>query len=133
MITEVNEKDCHALLSSTTVGRLGFVQDGRVLVIPVNYVLDGSDVVIRTAPDGLLSGLSSSREVVAFEVDHHDDLGGSGWSVLLNGPVTEMPAAEVDAVPGTRRARPWAGGDRSLALRLHPESITGRRVHRQRG
>ena len=132
MITEVNEKDCYALLGSTTVGRLGFVQDERVLVIPVNYVLDGADIVIRTAQDGLLSDLPSSREVVAFEVDHHDDLAGSGWSVLLNGAVTAMTADEVDAVPGTRRARPWAGGDRTLALRLHPDSVTGRRVHRDR-
>ena len=132
MISELTDKDCVALLGSTTVGRLGFVLAGRVLVIPVNYVLDGDDIVIRTAPDGLLSGLTTSRETVAFEVDHHDDLGGSGWSVLLNGPVTEMTAEEVDAVPGTHRARPWAGGDRSLALRLHPEMMSGRRVQRDR-
>lgn len=132
MINELNDDECFALMATTTIGRLGFVEGGRVLVIPVNYLLDGRDVIVRTTPDGLLSGLPESTETVAFEIDHHDDLGGHGWSVLLNGPVSVVTAEELDAMPGTSRVQPWAGGDRPLTLRLRPDAVSGRRVSRER-
>ncbi|UWF77937.1 MULTISPECIES: pyridoxamine 5'-phosphate oxidase family protein [Microbacterium] len=132
MITELSEQQCIELLGTTTVGRLGFVHEGRVHVIPVNFLLDGHDIVVRTSPEGPISELPDSTELVAFEIDHHDDLSGGGWSVLLNGPVTVMSDEELAAVPGTRRVQPWAGGERSLALRLRPELVSGRRVQRPR-
>lgn len=132
MITSLSEQRCFELLRTTTVGRFGFVRDGRVHIIPVNYLLDGRDVVVRTSPDGILSTLPESELEVAFEVDHHDDLAGSGWSVLLNGTVSAMPVDELDAVPGSGRVRPWAGGDRDLPLRLRVHAVSGRNVQRPR-
>ena len=132
MMTEMSEQECRELLRATTVGRIGFVADARVQIIPVNYLVDGDDIVIRTAPSGLLSRLTTSTVEVAFQVDHHDDLAGSGWSVLLGGAVSEMTADELAAVPGASRRSPWAEGDRSLPLRLTPSSISGRRVRRPR-
>lgn len=133
MVTKLDERECLELLETTTVGRVGFVDDDRVLIIPVNYLLHGRDIVIRTSPTGPLSTLPSHRERIAFEVDHHDDMAGIGWSVLLGGRVTEMTADAVEQVPGASRKHPWAGGDRSLALRLTTETISGRRVRRERG
>ena len=40
---------CLRLLASVPVGRVGFVADGEVQVLPVNHVIDGQDVVFRTA------------------------------------------------------------------------------------
>lgn len=131
MMTELSEQECRELLRATTVGRVGFVADDRVQIIPVNYLVDGDDVVIRTAPTGLLRALTESILRVAFEVDHHDDLAGSGWSVLLGGTVSEMTDDELAAVPGVSRRSPWAEGDRSLPLRFTPSSISGRRVRRR--
>ncbi|MFJ4044525.1 pyridoxamine 5'-phosphate oxidase family protein [Microbacterium sp. NPDC089987] len=132
MMTEMSEQECRELLRATTVGRIGFVADARVQIIPVNYLVDGDDVIIRAAPSGVLSRLTASTVEVAFEVDHHDDLAGSGWSVLLGGSVSKMTAEELAAVPGASRRSPWAEGDRSLPLRLTPSSISGRRVRRPR-
>lgn len=132
MMTELSEQECRELLRATTVGRVGFVADARVQIIPVNYLVDGDDVVIRIAPSGLLSALTQSTLQVAFEVDHHDDLAGSGWSVLLGGAISEMTGEELAAVPGASRRSPWAEGDRSLPLRFTPSSISGRRVRRAR-
>ncbi|WP_241263472.1 pyridoxamine 5'-phosphate oxidase family protein [Microbacterium esteraromaticum] len=130
MIAELTEQECLELLTTTTVGRVGFVADDRVLILPVNYVLDGRDVLIRTAPEGILSPLPDTP--IAFEVDHHDDLAGSGWSVLLSTRASEIGAAEVATAPGAAHKHPWAGGDRSRALRLTPETISGRHVRRDR-
>src|SRR5690606_29880437 len=126
------EDECFGLLTSTTVGRIGFVHDGRVEIIPVNYRVDGSDVLIRTREGGFLAGLVDQPNA-AFEVDHHDDLGGTAWSVLLSGHVEQLTAEQADAVPATRRHVVWAGDERSMWLRFVTDRISGRRVRRPHG
>src|SRR5699024_5235122 len=121
MITTLSADECRALLTSATVGRVGFVRDGRIEIIPVNYVRDGDDIIIRTAPGGILSDLPSSPVELAFEVDHIHALGGTGWSVLLSGTVRAV--SEPDELAAIRElplywVTPWAGGDRSLHLRF---------------
>ncbi|KDA06421.1 hypothetical protein DC31_08200 [Microbacterium sp. CH12i] len=128
MIETLSEQLCFELLRTTTVGRLGFVEDARVQIIPVNYLVDDRDILIRVTPGGVLSVLPDSPVEVAFEVDFHDDLAGSAWSVLMHGPVS----AEEESEPFTGRGSPWAGGARTLLLRLRIQSISGRSVRRER-
>jgi len=132
MIRVLDEQACLDLVRAQTVGRLGFVADGRVQVIPVNYLVDGHAVVIRTAAGGVLTRVSAETAEVAFEVDHHDNVGGHGWSVLMNGPLTPMTEAEMAAVEGGGRVLPWAGSERTLPLRFAIASVTGRHVVRVR-
>lgn len=132
MMTELSEEQCLELLGTTTVGRIGFVDDDRTLIIPVNFLVDGRDIVIRTDPGGPLSALPSSPVLVAFEIDHHEALAASGWSVLMNGRVSTVSEQQLRSIPGASTRLPWAEGDRSLVLRLTPESISGRRVRRTR-
>ncbi len=40
--------DCFLLLKSVPVGRIGFVAGGEVVILPVNFLVDGQDVVFRT-------------------------------------------------------------------------------------
>lgn len=132
MIGVIDEDECLALLTSTTVGRIGFVHEGRVEIIPVNYRVHGRDILVRTLEDGILAGLPAQPNV-AFEVDHHDDLAGTGWSVLMSGRVETMPTEEAEAVPAARRHVVWAGDERTLWLRFVSDRISGRRVRRPRG
>ncbi|MFD5213374.1 pyridoxamine 5'-phosphate oxidase family protein [Microbacterium sp. NPDC058345] len=129
MITIIDEDECFALLQTTTVGRIGFVNQGRIEIIPVNYRMHEHDVLLRTRADGVLAGLPDEPDV-AFEVDHHDDLGGTAWNVLLSGHVEVMPVEEVEALPAAERVRSWAGGERTLWLRYVADRISGRRVRR---
>ncbi|SJN27587.1 DNA-binding protein [Microbacterium esteraromaticum] len=131
MISALDEQESFALLSAASIGRVGLVRDGRVEIIPVNYLMDGHDVIVHTRDDGILSHLPEQSDV-AFEVDHHDDLGGTAWSVLLSGRVIVVPENEQKQLSGVDRVRPWAGGERSLCLRLVVERISGRRVSRRR-
>jgi hypothetical protein len=132
MIDILDESECFALLGSTTVGRVGVMRSGRIEIIPVNYRLDGRDVLLRTRAEGALAGLPD-EPTVAFEVDHHDDLAGKGWNVLLNGAVRAMTPDEVSSMPGALRVRPWAGGERELWLRFTADRVSGRRVRRAQG
>lgn len=129
MISTLDEDQCFALLESTTVGRVGLVNDGRIEIIPVNYRMHQGHVVFRTRAEGALAGLPQEPDV-AFEVDYHDDLSGTGWDVLLGGTVEVMPAEDIAALPAAHPVNPWAGGDRELWLRLVIDRISGRRVRR---
>ena len=73
---------CLSLLGAVSVGRVGFVAGGEVLVLPVNFVLDGETMVFRTASGSKLASAEDST-VVAFEADNYDaspGLGGASWS-----------------------------------------------------
>jgi uncharacterized protein len=119
---------CLSLLAAVSVGRVGFVADGEVLVLPVNFVMDGQAVVFRTASGSKLAG-AEDRSAVAFEADNYDDITQSGWSVLVRG---RAEVVEDDAEIG-RLSRlglySWASAlDRPFWIRVRPTSVTGRRT-----
>lgn len=128
MIRELEPEQSYELLTTTTVGRIGFVHDGRVHIHPVNYALSGRDILLRTSPEGLLAALTTVPAAVAFEVDYHDPLGATAWSVLMHGTLTRAPEEQSAGIEA--RVHPWAGEDRDLALLLHIETMTGRSVQR---
>jgi uncharacterized protein len=76
--------DCLRLLASVPVGRVGFLADGEVMILPVNHAVDGQDVVFRTAHGSKLSA-AEGQAVVAFEADAYDPQTRSGWSVVVHG------------------------------------------------
>ncbi|OZB81062.1 MAG: hypothetical protein B7X41_00650 [Microbacterium sp. 14-71-5] len=127
MIIELSDQECYDLLTATTVGRIGFVQDARVLILPVNFVVSGRDLLLRTAAEGLLGALSETPAEVAFEVDSHAPLSRTAWSVLMHGRLSRV--AEEDAAAVLPRVSPWAGPGRDLPLRFRIERMTGRTVH----
>ena len=86
--------ECLRLLASVPVGRVGFVADGEVVVLPVNHVVDGQDVIFRTA-HGSKAAAASGQDHAAFEADHYNEQTRTGWSVLVNGRA-EVVDAEAD-------------------------------------
>lgn len=121
---QLSEQECLELLSTTTVGRVGFASDRGQQIIPVNFDFTGGAVLFRTDSTSVVGPLAEGVDDVAFEVDHHDDMYQVGWSVLLVGRTEATPP---DEGPSDRRA-PWAPGDRRQLVRLVPSSISGRRV-----
>ena len=130
MISDLPELECFERLSTTTVGRIGFTENDRIQIFPVNYSVSGRDLLIRTSSDGSISRLGDEGAQVAFEVDYHDDLSGTGWSVLMQGFLSAV--APDDAADEVDRISPWAGNDRTTPLRFRIDAISGRRVRRDR-
>jgi nitroimidazol reductase NimA-like FMN-containing flavoprotein (pyridoxamine 5'-phosphate oxidase superfamily) len=124
--------ECLRLLASVPVGRVGFVADGEVVVLPVNHVVDGQDVIFRTAHGSKLSA-AEGQNVAAFEADYYNEQTHSGWSVLVNGR-TEVIDAEADIQRlGERLSRlgvyPWVTAVRHpFWIRILPTSVSGRRT-----
>jgi nitroimidazol reductase NimA-like FMN-containing flavoprotein (pyridoxamine 5'-phosphate oxidase superfamily) len=120
--------ECLRLLASVPVGRIGFVASGEMVVLPVNHVVDGQDVVFRATHGSKLSA-AEGEYLVAFEVDHYDEQTHSGWSVLMTGRA-EMVDAEADVERMSRHGlRPWVTAvQRAFWIRIRPTSISGRRT-----
>jgi nitroimidazol reductase NimA-like FMN-containing flavoprotein (pyridoxamine 5'-phosphate oxidase superfamily) len=119
--------DCRMLLDRAYVGRVGVSVQALPVILPVNYVMHEGDVVFRVSAGTKLAAATAGA-VVAFEVDHHDPHGTTGWSVLLQGR-----AQEIDDPAELARARElplhsWAlDGAADHYVRLRPTMMCGRR------
>jgi len=116
--------ECLALLEADDVGRLVVVQGAVPAIFPVNYLLDGHDVVFRSAPGSKV--LHGDGAPAAFEIDHLDREARCGWSVVATGRLEV-----VDPVPARLRRlpiRPWDPGDKDIVMRLVVGTISGRLV-----
>lgn len=127
-ITELPEDECLALLDTTTVGRIAFVNDQGQQLVPVNFALIDGAIYFRTLPDGFLSGLARGHDDVAFGVDYYNVF-RKGWNVTVRGAAHEVEdRATINKVLSHHRLNPWAGGVRPLVIKITPTSIAGRRV-----
>lgn len=120
--------DCLRLLDSVPVGRVGFFADGEIVILPVNYLLDGQDVIFRTGTGSKLSSVGS-KNLVGFEADAYDARTRSGWSVVVSG-FTEVVESEHEIRRLSRLGlHSWGrAADDPHWIRLRPTSVTGRRT-----
>jgi len=122
--------ECLWLLASVPVGRVGFIADGELVILPVNHVVDGQDVAFRTAHGSKLSA-AGGQNLATFEADHYNEQAQSGWSVVVTGRA-EVVDAEADVQRLTRRGLyPWvAAVQHPFWIRIRPTSVSGRRTPR---
>lgn len=128
---EIDEPTCWRLLARAGFGRVGFVQDGAVVVLPVNAAVSGRRVVFRT---GDRTGLAAADDgaVVAFEADHTDQVAESGWSVLVRGHLHVVTDGTETARLRETGLHPWAPGATDRWMTITPTKITGRMIQRHR-
>ncbi|MGZ4608702.1 MAG: pyridoxamine 5'-phosphate oxidase family protein [Actinomycetes bacterium] len=115
------------LLASTTVGRVVYTADALPAVTPVNFAMQGSAVVFRTASGSRLAR-ATDDQVVAFEADRIDEVTQSGWSVVITGIAEAVrDASELLRVEQLGLVS-WADGARDHFVRIVPGAVTGRRI-----
>jgi hypothetical protein len=124
--------ECMALLASSPMGRVGVVWDVLPVILPVNYVLDGDRILIRTVAGTKLAA-ALQHTVVAFEVDGYDPFDHSGWSVLVRGPAAELTdpvdLARISHLP----LRAWASDEADRTMAIEIALLSGRTVFRGPG
>jgi hypothetical protein len=120
--------DCFGLLESVPVGRIGFVARGEVVILPVNFLVDGQDIVFRTAAGSKLSAVEIGQ-YAGFEADSYDPATRTGWSVVVNGLAEVVDSEEEEARLDALGLPSWGGGTSGRVwVRIRPMSITGRRI-----
>jgi transcriptional regulator with XRE-family HTH domain len=122
----LTERECRRLLAAGGVGRLVFIADRRPVALPVNYRMLEGDVVFRTGEDTSLTAVSDA-EPVSFEVDRVDEAMSEGWSVLVTGRLRRVSPDEFRRLENLG-IEPWAGGQRSVYLRIEGREVSGRRI-----
>jgi nitroimidazol reductase NimA-like FMN-containing flavoprotein (pyridoxamine 5'-phosphate oxidase superfamily) len=128
---ELDATEALRLLGSVSLGRIVFTRHALPTVRPVNHVLDGGDIVIRTHEAATLT--SYAREtggpgvVVAYEADVIDHDTHLGWSVVVTG------YAQLVTEPGelarlSMMSSPWVEQTMDQMIRVHPDLVTGVRL-----
>ena len=128
-INDLSADRCRALLGQHHFGRLAYLDTAGVfpLILPVNYVLLGNEVVVRTDPGSKLRA-ALHHAPVAFEVDGFDLQREVGWSVLVRGFISEVTERAQLEQLHTSPLRPWAPGAKAHYLRVTPRQLTGREI-----
>jgi nitroimidazol reductase NimA-like FMN-containing flavoprotein (pyridoxamine 5'-phosphate oxidase superfamily) len=122
-------EECYRLLATHEIGRIVVNAERYPLILPVNYGLDGTTLVIRTHPGTLQQAAEHAN--LTFEVDDIDRRTRTGWSVIVRGQAEEVgPAHREELVARTHAAgvEPWAPGEHGTWLRLITHEISGRRI-----
>jgi nitroimidazol reductase NimA-like FMN-containing flavoprotein (pyridoxamine 5'-phosphate oxidase superfamily) len=123
----ISPTECFELLGAGGIGRVGFIAEEGVIMLPVNFAVSGKTIVFRTAPDTLLALHADAW--LSFEVDHFDEALGAGWSVLVRGHAHQVTdERDVQHLESATVLRPWAPGARDVYVRILPTHISGRTI-----
>ena len=97
-----------------------------MVILPVNYVVDGQDPVFRTARGSKLSA-AEGRNLVTFEADEYDEQTQSGWSVVVTGRAEVIyEDAEIDRL-SQLGLHPWVTAvERPFWIRIRANAVSGR-------
>ncbi len=119
--------ECLELLASRPYGRLGYLDAGSPAIVPVNHLVDGSTVVIRSLDGGKL-GAAIFERPVAFELDDLDFTTRTGWSVVVRGRAEVVEDAEAEQYDKWLDSWAVRDGARTTWVRILADEVSGRRL-----
>jgi uncharacterized protein len=122
----LGRQDCLRLLAGQAVGRVS-TESGSPAAMPVNYILDGQEVVFRLRRG---SGVAAAARnaIVAFEVDEVDSRTHAGWSVLGIGESYEVDDRARLAALARRMPDSWAPRRSTHTIAVPLTVLSGRRL-----
>jgi nitroimidazol reductase NimA-like FMN-containing flavoprotein (pyridoxamine 5'-phosphate oxidase superfamily) len=125
---ELSREECLALLPTVPVGRLVYTDRALPAVVPVNFVVDDSAVVVRTGAGSALAA-AVRGSIVAFEVDEFDRSARNGWSVVVTGQARQVvDPHELEHLAGLA-LEPYAPGRHHFVV-VPVQLVSGRRIGR---
>lgn len=128
MVRELSAVECmDRLRHAAMVGRLAFLADGRPMILPVNYLVDGDAIVFVTEPGTKLSAVAGGAPV-AFEIDASRPLYRSGWSVVVTGSAQEITGDEELRRLRSGPLKPWAVNPSARWVRISIDQVSGREL-----
>ena len=119
---------CLELMRTVGLGRVAWAaDDGRVVVEPVNFVLDDEGVLFRTAEGDKLDAVRRGH-AFSFETDEVEPALRVGWSVLVSGRAEVVSDADQRS-SDPRLPSPWdRSAPKPYLVRIRAEQVSGRRL-----
>jgi nitroimidazol reductase NimA-like FMN-containing flavoprotein (pyridoxamine 5'-phosphate oxidase superfamily) len=126
---DLTEDECLALLRETSVGRIVFTRHAMPAIRPVNHLVDGRAIIIRTHLGAAIVSHTADANgvVVCYEADDLDPVRHTGWSVIVTGLariVTDPAAIE----RYSSQLEPWIAGEMDYVLSIDPRFVSGIRL-----
>jgi nitroimidazol reductase NimA-like FMN-containing flavoprotein (pyridoxamine 5'-phosphate oxidase superfamily) len=132
-VNVLSEDECWQRLTTADVGRLAVAAAGEPEIFPINFVVDGTTVVFRTAEGTKLAALTISSRV-ALEIDGYEDNdGGEAWSVVLKGTAERLDHFADIYAAEQLALFPWQAGPKQWFVRIGQATVSGRSFPVARG
>jgi nitroimidazol reductase NimA-like FMN-containing flavoprotein (pyridoxamine 5'-phosphate oxidase superfamily) len=123
-------EECLTLLASRPYGRIAYIDAGGPSIVPVNHLVDGSTVVLRSLDGGKL-GAAIFERPVAFELDDLDFTARTGWSVVVRGRAEIVEDADAEGYEKWLDSWAVQDGARTTWVRILADEVSGRRLGTQ--
>ncbi|HEY8473757.1 MAG TPA: pyridoxamine 5'-phosphate oxidase family protein [Natronosporangium sp.] len=121
---ELSREESLRLLGSVAFGRVVFTDRALPAIRPVNHLVDGDRVIIRSHTGAALLAAAERGVVVAYEADMIDPEQRVGWTVVVTGvarPVRD-PARIADY---QHRLQPWVDRPMDQVIAISADLVTG--------
>lgn len=115
------------LLGSVSLGRIAFTHNAVPVIRPVNHLLDGGNIIVRTHHGSMLTPVVRDGAAVAYEADEIDPHRHVGWSVIVTGRVGPVTSPD-DIARFKERLHSWVEGEKDFIIRIEPAFVTGLRL-----
>ena len=118
-----------SLLSSVSMGRLVFTHLALPAIRPVNHIVHGDQVIIRTYLGTAIASAVGGNPgtVVAYEADLIDPDAHLGWSVIIVGRASRVTDAD-EADRYRDRLQPWVAGGTDDVIAIQADMVDGFRL-----
>ena len=126
---QLDDAECWRLLDDARFGRLAVAAAGELDIYPLDFAVDGTDVVFRTAEGTKLVEVVLT-DLVALEADHRDVATGQAWSVVVKGTPRLLERFDEIYAAQSLGIRPWVAAPRERFVRITRTRISGRRFSR---
>lgn len=126
-LVELSRQECLALLGTAVVGRVIFTDQALPAAQPVNFLLDGEEIIFRTANGSKLAA-ATRHAVVGFQVDEIDTRTRTGWSVLGVGEAYEVVHPDRLRELAGRQPDPWVDDHDAHTISISLQMLSGRRL-----
>lgn len=123
---ELTEEESWRLLASVSLGRIVFTMHALPAIRPVNHLIDGKTIVIRSHLGAAIVSRAAADDgtVVCYEADKLDPVRHTGWSVIATGMASLV--REPDALARYQQLlEPWPEGQMDFVITIRPQVITG--------
>lgn len=123
-VAVLSDEECWSVLRTQVLGRLAVAAGGEIDIFPVNFVVDDSTILLRTAPGTKLVEMTI-HNTVAFEVDAVSE--SDAVSVVVKGTARWLDTQTEIAAAQQAPLASWIPTLRYTFVRITPTSVSGRR------
>lgn len=119
VVTELTQEECWEMLREEEFGRLAYRLVDEIHITPINYAVDGSALLFRTAEGNKLLAVVMGSDV-AFEIDHYGE--DYARSVVVRGSARLLPEDEAHRAENVS-LRPWVQTVKYNVVEIEPKVV----------